>query len=184
GAPEPVGLDPVAADALDARPELREGQEVGVDAASADDIASREREEHAAVPGEHRPGKQDRRPAPRREARIDFRLTDFGRVNADLVRPQPFALHAEHPEELEERPDVADVGDVVQHDGLVGEQRRGEHGERGVLVSCGTDRTPQRVAAFDDEFRHLSSPWKRPLAPRPGTYLDRYKDVKLALRSR
>jgi hypothetical protein len=64
----------------------------------------------------------------------------------DLVGPDrddvlvaPIHLHVEPPQQLEHRLDVADARDVAQHDLLARQKRRGEHRQRGILVSGGHD---------------------------------------------
>src|SRR5213594_1867877 len=64
---------------------------------------------------------------------------------------------AEAGEELEHRLDVADVRDVVDATGPVGQQRGREDGKRGVLVARRVDGPFERPAARDAERRRHRS---------------------------
>ena len=50
--------------------------------------------------------------------------------------------------------DVGDVRDVEQRDLGVGEERRAEDGQDGVLVARGRDGAAEGFAAVDDEVGH------------------------------
>src|SRR5690606_3282913 len=75
-----------------------------------------------------------------------------------------FGFDADVAEQLEERADVADVRDVLENDGLVGEQCRRERGQCGVLVASGPDGAPEWVSSLDDQLRHLRAPAMAPAA--------------------
>src|SRR6266566_2934160 len=69
-------------------------------------------------------------------------------------------------EQSEHRLDVADVRNVVDQAGTVGEQRRREDRKGRVLVAGGTDRAFERAAAGDAERRwHRSAQTTATLAP-------------------
>ena len=67
-------------------------------------------------------------------------------------------LHTGHPRmalaELEHGLGVPDARDVVEHDRLLGQQRAGQQGQRGVLVSGGLHGAGKWHAALDDELLH------------------------------
>ena len=49
---------------------------------------------------------------------------------------------------------VANLGNVLENDGFVGEQRGSHTRECGVLRAADPDSAEQRVSAADDEFVH------------------------------
>ena len=57
---------------------------------------------------------------------------------------------------LEQRTHVADRRDVVEHDLLVSEERRGNDRQCGVLVARRSDPALERAAALHHELRHAS----------------------------
>jgi hypothetical protein len=52
--------------------------------------------------------------------------------------------------------DVADLRDVFEDDGLIGEQGGGHAGQGGIFGSADADGAEQRLSAADDEFVHKS----------------------------
>ena len=64
---------------------------------------------------------------------------DLVGADRDHVLVAPLDLHVEPAQQLEHRLDVADPRDVAQHDLLARQQGRGEHRQRGILVSGGHD---------------------------------------------
>jgi hypothetical protein len=151
-AAQPVGRHLVDRAAhVDGRTELGEGMDVRVEAASPDHVSARRRHRRLAEAREQRAGQQERRPDLRAERDVGRVLVDAARVDVHLVRSGPARVGAEIAEQLEHRVDVADARHVGEHDGLVGEQARGEDRQRAVLVSCGANATAERVRALDDE---------------------------------
>src|SRR5205823_1712232 len=73
-------------------------------------------------------------------------------VDAEHVAPVPRDLDAERAHELDERLDVADARDVLEHHRLVREQRAGDDGQRRVLVPGGSDGPGERLPSLDDEL--------------------------------
>ena len=65
--------------------------------------------------------------------------------------------HAGRPQidEVEHGADVRDIGQVPQAHRLVGQQRRGDQREGGVLVAAGCDRPAQGRPTLDDELVHI-----------------------------
>src|SRR5688572_10989436 len=134
------------------RTELLEGEEVGIDAAPADDVATRRRQGDLAASREQRSGEEDRRAYLRRERAIDRRGANGVRVELERIRPPPLRLHIERAHEIEKGLDIADAWHVVQGDGLIGNQRRTDDRKGGVLVSRRTDRARERALSLDDEL--------------------------------
>jgi hypothetical protein len=60
------------------------------------------------------------------------------------VVTQPLDLGTEDDEQLEERAHVADVRHVLEHHVLLGQERRRDDGQCGVLVARGADRPVER----------------------------------------
>ena len=61
---------------------------------------------------------------------------------------------AEIGEEGEEVVDISDVRDVIEVDGLVGEEARRNHGKRGIFVAHGAEGAGKGMSSFDDETAH------------------------------
>ena len=72
-------------------------------------------------------------------------------------------------EQLGHGADVGEVGDVAEDEAFAAgkEERRGHHGEGGVLRSVDADRAAERTPAVDDELVQVP--------PRPELYFINYK---------
>ena len=152
GAGQPVGRAQreVALD-LDLGAERGEGVQVRVDAASADDVATRRRHEDLAAAGEQRAGQKDRGTDADAERAIDRRRDVAGGLDAQRVALHPLHVGAGGGDELRHHLDVADARHVLDHALVLGQQARSDDRERAVLVAADLDAARQRRAALDDE---------------------------------
>ena len=82
-----------------------------------------------------------------------------------------FYLRAHGDEQLALRLDVADLGNVFEHDLVFGKDGGGHAGKSGVLCAGDADGTEQRITAANDELFHESGDsccvpsvygWQRP----------------------
>ena len=105
---------------------------------------------------EQRPGEQERASDPVGELLVDLGLRDAGSVDAHLVLALPLGLGADVGEQREHRVHVTDPRDVPEHDGLVGQQARGEDRQGSVLVPGGADAPAERASPLDHERLHGS----------------------------
>ena len=103
-----------------------------------------------------RPKRASIGPARRIEARIraqSLRIERLGLdalgVDAHGVGSEPLDHGAQVHQELEHALHILDAGHVLEFAGPVGEQRGGEDGEGGVLVTCWTDGALEGAAAAD-----------------------------------
>ena len=122
-----------------------------VHAPPADEVAAGERQLHLAAARQQRAGQQQRRPQAAAEVRVE--LGGAHPVGAQRERVRALVAHA-HPEVVEQREHhvhVEDVGHVLEHDLLVGEQAGGQDRQSGVLVAARHDGAGQRAAAPDDQ---------------------------------
>ena len=128
-----------------------EGQQVRVDAPPPDDVAAGERQLHLAAAREQRPGQQQRRP--QAAAEVGVELGGAHAVGAQGERVGALVAHAdaEVVEEREHHVHVEDVGHVLEHDLLVGEQAGGQDRQGRVLVAARDDRAGEGAAAPDDQ---------------------------------
>ncbi len=149
-----------------AGPEALKREKMRIDAPPSDDVAARRRQRHATEPRQHRPGEQNRRTNLLAERRIERPRFGCARVHLDRVRTMPLNRRANVLQQLEQRLDVANAGNVVDATGTVGEQGRRENRKGRVLVAGGADRPHQRTSSRDTERRwHRSAQATRPLAP-------------------
>ena len=81
---------------------------------------------------------------------------DGGAVMRAAVTQFNFGPHLH--QQLAHGLDVAHLGDVLQHDGLVGEQSRRHRGKRSVLGAADAHRPDQWIAAADYKFVHGTIP--------------------------
>ena len=105
-------------------------------------------------------------PASRIEARIRAHSTgiEIGGANVlgvdgqRVARP-PFGRRADRADQLDQRFGVANPGHVFEGDRMLGQQRRRDDRQRGVLVAGRLDGARQPVTAFNDVLkgRHLES---------------------------
>ena len=136
------------------RPERSECVEVRIEAAAADHVPAGRRHVGAAEAGEQRTRQQERRADALGPFAIDVRMADAVGTDRHDVLVAPLGLDVEPAQQLEHRLDVADPRDVAEHDLLTRQQRRGEHGQRGILVSSGHDGPGEGSATLDDELLH------------------------------
>ena len=142
----------------DGRAELLEREKMRVEAPPPDDVAARRRQRDLAAARQQRPGEQDRGADPRAQLGIEIGGADFPGVDRERVARLPFGRRADRADQLHQRLGVADARNVFERDRLLGEQRRGDDRQRGVLVAGGLDGAGKPVAAFDDvlDGRHAS----------------------------
>jgi len=65
-----------------------------------------------------------------------------------------FDISAHRGEQVASGLNVADLRDIFQDDGLVGEQGRGHARQGGIFRAADADRSEQRLSAANDEFIH------------------------------
>ena len=92
--------------------ERRERVDVRVQSPPADDVTAGRRHGHAAEAREQRAGEQERSADLAAELRIEIRLADATRVDADLVPIRPLDVGSDVLQQLDHRLDVADAGHV------------------------------------------------------------------------
>ncbi len=107
---------------------------------------------------------------------VERRLRDELGADLEVVLRRPLDARAQIGEQLDHHLDVADARDVRRRDGAVGQQRRGDDGQRRVLVPLGRDRPGEGTSALDDEVlghclpcldRGHGRPCYQPLLPVP-----------------
>ena len=135
---------------LDARAQLHQREEVRVQGPAADHVSARRGKEDTSLPRQQGPGQQDGSADLQREMRRDLLAQDVQGVDPVLVVPDLLHRAAQHLEDLDHHVHVLDVGEIAQHHGLVGQERRGKAGERGVLVPARGDPALEGKTAFDD----------------------------------
>ena len=144
---------------LDVGAERAERVEVRVEAAAADHVAARGRQQRRAEARQQRPADQHGGADALGQVGVDLGRADGVGLQGDRVAVAALDLHAEVGEQVEQRLRVADLRHVVQHDRLGREQARGQQRQGRVLVAGGHDGAGQRHAAFDDELLHEG--WER-----------------------
>src|SRR5207302_693494 len=92
------------------------------------------------------------------QSRIELAGPRRARIDGDGIRARPLHGRAQVTQQRHHRFDIADVGDVFEAAGPVGEQRRGEDRQRGVLVAGGPDRALQRAPAGHRKRRSHECP--------------------------
>lgn len=127
-----------------------ERKKVGVNAASTDHIATGRRQHDLAEPGEQWSGKQDRGPNFRAQPGIEGPWFKVARIDRDRAFA-PGHIRTQEGDQFEERLDIADPGHIGDGDRTVGEERGGDDGEGGVLVSRRANGAAERAAAGDNE---------------------------------
>ena len=128
-------------------------EEVGVHPPATDHVAPGRRQVHPPEPRQHRPREQNGRADPGGELGVELPRLGRGGVYLDRVRRRPRDRRAQMGQQLEHGLDVADVGNVVDAAGPVGEQGGRQDGQRCVLVPRRADRPLERAAARDAERR-------------------------------
>jgi len=157
----PVGPQVVDLADLEAGAEGLEPQEVGVEAAAADDVAARRGQLDLAEAREDGPGEEDRRADAAGERGVDRRPGEVLGGDADGLGGQALDLAAEGLEDLEHDLDVRDVGQVLEDDRLGREQARRQDRQGFVLAASWRDGALERSASLDDETLHDSLPVQR-----------------------
>ena len=122
---------------------------MGIDAASPDDVTTGWRQGDAPEAGEHGAGQKDRGADPGAEARIERLGLDALGVDAHGVGSDPLDHGAQVHQEFEHALHIPDAGDILEFAGPVGEQRGGEDGQGGVLVTSGADGALEGATAAD-----------------------------------
>src|SRR5438128_97594 len=106
---------------------------------------------------QHRPREQDRRADPGAQPWVQLARLGARRVHLDRIRRRPRDRRAEVCQQLQHRLDVANVGNVLDTAGPLGEQGGREDGERRVLVARRADRPFERAPArYAERRRHRS----------------------------
>ena len=134
------------------RAEALEAFEVQVNRAVADDAAAGQRDGGLLFAPEQRAEHADGR-AHFADDLVRSFGDDFLRLHRDRAA-RPLDLRAEVREDLQHVMDVAQVGDVVDDARLLGQQRGGEDGQRGVFRAADFDIAGQRVSAVNENFIH------------------------------
>ncbi len=117
-------------------------------------VRSRRRPAAAARPRRSAPASARRAGSRRGSARTasgsrSAARTSLG-VDRERVASPPFGGRADRADQLHQRFGIADPRHVLQRDGMLGQQRRGDDRQRGVLVAGRLDGAGQAVAALDD----------------------------------
>src|SRR5215218_4214443 len=159
--PEPAHLQLQGPVEAGVDPQGAEGQQVGVEPAAADHVAAGGRQQAVARPGHQRRRQQHRRPDAGAQDRVQRRPVQAPGVDPDLVGAGPLHRGPGRGDQLQHGLHVQDLGDVVQHHRLVGQQRGGHDGQGGVLVPGRADGAAQRLPALDDKALHYA-PSSRP----------------------
>ena len=151
-----AGFD-VAVFLRDLRAELFEAFDVEIDGAAADGAAAGERDAGVSAAGDQRA--EDQRGGAHGLDQFvggfgggEGGAVDGGAVLGASVAEFDFGAHGG--EQVARGLDVADLRNVFEDDGLVGEQGGGHAGERGVFRAADADGAEQRLSAADYELVH------------------------------
>ena len=117
------------------RAERFEGEQMGVDAAAADDIAAGRGQFHLAQAAQHRPGQEDGGADIAAQFGRKLPGADVFSLQGDVAAAVAQHAHAQVLQQLEHRAHIADAGHIVQRHRFVGEEDGGKHGQRGIFVS-------------------------------------------------
>jgi len=146
------GLEEIGAAGTDRGPEPPEAVEMGVDAAAPDHVAARRIELGAAAARQQRPGEEDRGADLAAQRFAQVRALDAPRADA---HSPPLAvqldLSAQLGEQIDHGAHIRDQRQVAEHHRLGGQQARGQHGQRGVLVARHAVHAADGPAAFNDK---------------------------------
>ena len=85
-------------------------------------------------------------------------VADVGVVDLDAVGGQAADGRAHIAEDIEQEPDIGDIGDVVEVADAVNKQGGRQDGDRGVFGSGDIDGTLERHAALNQIFDHIKKP--------------------------
>ena len=151
-----AGFD-VAVILRDFRAELFESFDVQIDGAGADGAAAGERDAGAAAAGDQRSKDQGGGAHGLDQFVGRFGLGEIGAVNGGAVvgaSVAKFDFGAHGGQQVARGLNVADLGNVFEDDGLIGEQGGGHAGQRGIFGSADADGAEQRLSAADYELVH------------------------------
>ena len=131
-----------------------EREKVRVDAPAADDVAARRRQLDLAAAREQRAGQQDRRANLPAELGIELRRSRTSSRGCAACCAR--SIRRSTPIDAISSTSVSTSrmrGTFVERDRMLGQQRRADDRQRGVLVAGGTDRAGELVSALDDELQ-------------------------------
>jgi hypothetical protein len=143
---------------LDARTQRLQPEHVRVDTPATDLIAAGVREARFTLAGQQRTREDETTPNPAQQGGIGSGGRDAAGAKGDRVRVVPLDVHAEPLDQAQHGAHVGDVGQIAQAYRLVGEERRRDQREGGVLVAARTHRPHERRLALDDELSHARAP--------------------------
>ncbi len=150
------GFD-VAVILRDLRAETFESLDVQVDGAGANGAAAGKRDAGVSAAGDERAEDQRGGAHGLDEFVGGFRGVELGAVDGGAVlgaSVAEFDLGAHRGEKVARGLDVADLGNVFEDDGLVGEERGGHAGERGIFCAADADGAEEWLSAADYELVH------------------------------
>ena len=134
----------------DGSAELFEGQEMRIEPATADDVATGRRQYHLAATRQQGAREQDRSTDPRAKFRVEVGGTNILGVNDKGVGLSPFGGRADRADQFHQRFGIANPRDVIERDGVFGQKRRGDNRQRRILVAGRLDGAGEPVAALND----------------------------------
>src|SRR5438874_1080386 len=129
-------------------------EHVGVDTPAADLVAAGALHARLTLAREQRSHQHQAAAHPAQEVGVRCRRGDPSRAQGDGVGVVAIHLDTELLDQAEHRPDVGDVGEVLQTHRLIGAPRGGDQREGGVLVAARCDRPLEGHPALDDELVH------------------------------
>ncbi len=141
----------------DGRTQVLEALDVQVDGTRADGASAGQGDARATGARHQRTQHQRGRAHRLHQFVRGFRTDRLTAVNAGAVMGAAvtqFDLRPHLHQQLAHGLDVAHLGDVLQHHGFVGEQRRCHRWKRGILGAADAHRPYQWIAAADYEFVH------------------------------
>ena len=120
---------------LNFRAQRREGQQVGVNAAAADLISARHGQLGAAAARQQRPRQGDRAAYDTEEVAVQLALPQVVGAQGQAVLIEPARLYTQAAQQLQHGLDVADGRHIAQNEGLIGQKRGCQQGQRRVFVA-------------------------------------------------
>ena len=155
GAAQPFGLRlDVAGLHPDRGPQLLQRLQVEVDRPGADGTAARQRDARASRAGDEGSQHQDRGPHGLDELVGRFDRRQLARGDLDRAPDLELDVGPEVAEHMAHGADVTHLGNVVEDDGLLGEQCGADVGQGRVLGSADADGAFQRTTAHDADLFH------------------------------
>ena len=122
---------------------------MGVEATPPDHVAAGWRQRDLAAAGQQRPGQQDRGADPRAQNRIEVGGANGFGMDRQRIARAPFGRRADRADQLHQRLGVANARHVLKRHRMLGQQRRGDDRQRGVLVAGRLDRAGKPVSPLD-----------------------------------